>query len=310
MAALLIDQWPGEGVADDEERRDLFALAGVEDVGRVQSIGDRLDHDGAAGQPAAQGVPVGGAVHEGRGGQRPERARRRRLDDLVEPFVVGPVGPTDAERGDEEVGLAPQDALGGARGAAGVDDVEVVGTPLDRGPHGVRRGEGLLVVEGAREQVVAAPVVDAQQEAGASGERRQDLGQRRGEAAVVDDRRRVGVVEQVAQLVGDVAVVHVEGGGARLGGPQHALEVGVRVRQVQGDVIVGRRPRIAVREPSPPADAVGAEEVRDASGPVGDLGPGPGPPPPEEAGAVRDLGGDRLVQRRQVELQRVSRPRR
>jgi hypothetical protein len=69
----LVGQRPGEGVADDEQRRGLVALAGVEQVDRVEPAGVLLEDDGAAGQPGAEGVPVGGAVHERRGRQCPER---------------------------------------------------------------------------------------------------------------------------------------------------------------------------------------------------------------------------------------------
>src|SRR3546814_8831066 len=41
-----------------------------------------------------------------------------------------------AHRRHEDVGLAPEDALGHARGAARVEDVEVVGAPLSVGPLG------------------------------------------------------------------------------------------------------------------------------------------------------------------------------
>jgi hypothetical protein len=56
---------------------------------------------------------------------------------------------------------------------------------------------------------------------------------------VEQDGRGAAVDEHVAQLVGDVAVVDVDGGGAGLGGTEQALEVLVAVVEVEGDVGVG-----------------------------------------------------------------------
>src|SRR3546814_5472447 len=58
----------------------------------------------------------------------------------------------------EDVGLAPEDALGHARGAARVEDVEVVGAPLNVGPLGAGGGEGVLVPDGARQEIGARAV--------------------------------------------------------------------------------------------------------------------------------------------------------
>ena len=66
-----------------------------------------------------------------------------------------------------------------------------------------------------------------------------DLGERVGEGAVEDDRRCCAVGQDVAELVGDVAVVDVHRGAAGLRRAQHALEVLVPVVEVERDVIVG-----------------------------------------------------------------------
>src|SRR3546814_15552892 len=63
-----------------------------------------------------------------------------------------------AHRRHEDVGLAPEDALGHARGAARVEDVEVVGAPLNVGPLGAGGGEGVLVPDGARQEIGARAV--------------------------------------------------------------------------------------------------------------------------------------------------------
>ena len=63
---------------------------------------------------------------------------------------------------------------------------------------------------------------------------------------MVHDRLHVGVVEQVAQLVLHVAVVHVHRDGADLERREHALEVLDRVVEVERDVVA--RPDALVRE--------------------------------------------------------------
>ena len=70
----------------------------------------------------------------------------------------------------------------------------------------------------------------------------------RGRVGVVEQRDEVGVVAQVAQLVGDVAVVDVDRNRARLVAGEHDLDVLDRVAEIQPDVIADRRrPRLAAR---------------------------------------------------------------
>jgi hypothetical protein len=88
------------------------ALAGVEHVGRIEVIDAVLDDDGAAVDPGGQGVPHRRAVHERGRGQVARWRSRADGHQLVERLVVGAVLAPDAECGHQEVGLAPQHALG------------------------------------------------------------------------------------------------------------------------------------------------------------------------------------------------------
>ena len=58
--------------------------------------------------------------------------RLHALGDLGVRLRLDAAGPAAAERGDEDVGLAPEHALRHAGRAAGVEDVEIVGRRLDR----------------------------------------------------------------------------------------------------------------------------------------------------------------------------------
>ena len=81
---------------------------------------------------------MGGSVHERRGRERSQARAPGSFDELRG-------GLTDAEARGEEVGLAPEHALGHAGGAPGVEDVEVVGAQtLGRSGIGARQ-RGLVV---------------------------------------------------------------------------------------------------------------------------------------------------------------------
>src|SRR6185369_7870522 len=113
-----------------------------------------------------------------------------------------------AESREEDVRLAPEDALRPAGRAARVEDVEVVGRPLDGGTFRGSRREYRLVRERAGEERFARAVVDLEEDA----ELRQlgkDLGDSRREARVVDERSRSSIPQERDQLGGDVAVIDV-----------------------------------------------------------------------------------------------------
>ena len=79
----LVEQRPGERVADDQQEVQPLALDQPPDVGGVEALGDRLHEDGAAEVPRAEAHPVPGAVHERRREQRLQPAVGRG-DDLLE----------------------------------------------------------------------------------------------------------------------------------------------------------------------------------------------------------------------------------
>ena len=240
-AVELVEQRTREGVADDEEEGDPLLLDERPDVGGVEPFGLALDEDRAATVEREKAHPVAGAVHE-RGSEhraQPALGARRAGDEVVVALERGAVVAAAAQGLDEDVGLSPEHALRHARRAAGVEDVEVVGRRRHRRRLGGRRRERVLVPLGAGEQVVARLVGDLQQH-GESGKRVAHLGERRCERGVVDDRLRAGVGEQVEQLLGDVAVVHVERCDPRLERAEHRLEVLVAVVEVDGEVVLAR----------------------------------------------------------------------
>jgi len=251
-----------------------------------------LDDDGPAGEPAAQHVPVRGTVHEGRRRQDPQgRARSGRHQ------LRG--GAVHAEAGCDEVRLAPQDPLGQAGGASGVEDVAVVGGEALRLCGGCL-DKRLLVPPGPRQERPVGVVGHLEEQAQVR-EVGPHLVQRHGHGAVEDDGSGPAVGQHVAELVGHVAVVDVHRGRPGLGRAEHALEVLVAVVQVEGDVVLGRLPRVLDR-PRRATDAVGAEQRGEAAGPIGDLGPAHPAVPPHEALPVRHDRGDGLVRGGQVQL--------
>ena len=134
------------------------------------------------------------------------------------------------------------------------------------------------------------------------------LGQPLGEGRVEDDRRGAGVVEQVAQLLGDVAVVHVERRDPGLVGAEHRLDVLVAVVEVAGEVVL---PALVPAERAPLG--VGAEPGADqvVGQPVGALGHlavGEPSVAPHDALAVGDGGADRVVHVSEVELHATGSP--
>src|SRR5581483_576090 len=108
----LIEERAREGVADDREREDALALHGPPDVVRVE----RARVFGDAHRPALvkrdERRPVRGAVHERRRGQHAERlAAERSLRHLVDASDRGTAQDPSAHRAEEDVLLAPEDAL-------------------------------------------------------------------------------------------------------------------------------------------------------------------------------------------------------
>ena len=126
MALEFVEQRSGERVADDQQEVQLFALDQSPDVGRVETLGDRLNVDRAAEVPRAERHPVPGTVHE--------RWREQRLQPAVGRGhdLIDGRRPRSAEALDVGIAVAPQHTLRHPGRAAGVEDVQIVGAPLDR----------------------------------------------------------------------------------------------------------------------------------------------------------------------------------
>ncbi len=125
----VVEQRPGEGVADDLQEPDALTLAGGPHVDRVEALDHGLDDDRVAPVPSGEPDPVARPVHERRSRKGDRRAGGSGVggDRLVRLPLGGGGRVAAAEGGDEDVGLAPEHALGHAGRAARVEDVEVVG---------------------------------------------------------------------------------------------------------------------------------------------------------------------------------------
>ena len=127
-------------------------------------------------------------------------------------------------------------ALRHAGRATRVQHVDVVLGAFDP-RHRVGAGDH-VVVRQSTVDVVLASVVDLDQQL-QFGEPVDDPADTIGERRVVHQRLGVGVVEQVPQLVVEVAVVDVDGHAAHLERPVLGLEVLVAVVQVEPDLRIG-----------------------------------------------------------------------
>ena len=288
-ALQLVEQRPGEGIAHHEQERHPLALDGAPDVGRVEPLGVALQVDRAARVPGQEPDPLAGAVHERRR-QQGVHGGRRRGHDVVE----GGGGAGTAEALGERVALAPHDALRAARRAPGEQDVEVVGRR--RHGRGRRRGrrQRVLVPGGAGEQGLTRQVGHLEEHLEA-GQGRAHRCHHRRERAVVHEAAGLAVGEERRQLVGPVAVVDVEGGGACLERAEHGFEVLVAVVTGDGHVVLTGLPGGEVGALRVAAQPDAVEVVGQAAGPVGDLGPGEAAVAEDEGLAIGCGGGDRVV---------------
>ena len=156
--------------------------------------------------------------------------------------------------GDEvrgEAALRVHHALRHAGRAAGEEHVDVVLTALDAGHRVV--GDQVLVARCSVE--VRAVVVDFHQQL----ELRESFAHPVhpvGERRVEEEGLRVGVVEEVPELVVEVAVVHVHRDAAELERTMLRLEVLVRVVEVQAHLRVGSEARVGERSGQPSGAAV------------------------------------------------------
>ena len=125
-----------------------------------------------------------------------------------------------------------------------------------------------------------------------AGQHRRDV---RAELGFEDERDEIGVVEQVAQLLDDVAVVDVDRHGARLEATEHRLDPLGAVERVDADVLAGQHADVA-------------EVVRDAVRPLVELAVGEAAVAGDERDAVGRGVGDGFEQVGEVELHAPTLP--
>jgi hypothetical protein len=295
-AIQLVEQRARERVADDDEQGDALPLDDVPDVGRVEALRPVLEDDGAAVEPGVEAHELAGAVHQRRRGQRAQVGGRdaRQLGEVARSGAAEQLRP--------RVALAPEHAFGATGGPTGVEQVEVVGGRSDFGERlGRRTGEHVLVPARAVEEGVAGAVVDLEERL----HRRKlpaDGVERRRERRVVDDHRRLTVVQQLQELVGHVPVVDVERDEPGLVGAEHALEVLGTVPEVEGDVVLARRRAVERRTLGVAAQPESVQERSQPPGPLGQLAPGEPSLAGDEALPIRVCGRQRLVRPRQAQL--------
>ena len=191
-------------------------------------------------------VNCDGAVHQGRGGDGDGVFRGAgALGGFVEAVDRRDPqhGVAAAAQHLEQVVLPPHHALGHAGGAAGVEDQQVVAGPPPGRPHalGPPADDGLVVLGEGRRRVSGLGHRDPQLHA------RQPAADRlhgRREGGVEHHRLGVGVVEQVDQFVGDIAVVGVDRHEAGLEGGEVGLEVFRRVVEIGRDLGLPAQPGV------------------------------------------------------------------
>ena len=200
-------------------------------------------------------------MHERAGGHQRHlvQARLQVRSHAPEPAVDVVVAHASVNEPREEVVLAPHDTLGHPGGAAGVEHVEVVAAAAPRREHAPDGGLDRILVGGGPVGTRSRAVVDPQPSLDA-GHPIEDSFDVVGECAVEDDRHRVGVLPQVAQLVVAVAVVGVDGDQANLHGGEGGLDVLGRVVQVDRHLVLLGDPQVE-------------QELRDAVGPTIELVP-------------------------------------
>ena len=201
-------------------------------------------------------------MHKRAGGQRDGRAA---ADGLNQGGHLGnafrrrqlPSGGAHAHQRLAEEAAVVHHALGHAGGAAGVEHVDAQGIPLDA-RHGLSVTNGTFIVQGAIEQGFGAVVhLDVELHLGQAVAYLPDA---RGVRGLENHCFGIGVVEQIHQFVGLVAVVHVDWAAADLERCVLRFEILAAVVQVSAHFRIN-------------AQAVGAVHSRQPSRPVIELAP-------------------------------------
>ena len=156
----------------------------------------------------------------------------------------------------------------------GVEDQQIVGRSSPRGVNAAHAPVGeKLIVHGKRGRRMAGlgnsdPKFDFRQ-------RGANLLHRWREGRVEHDRLRVGVVEEIDELIGHIAVVRIDRRKARLEGGEIGLKVFRGVVEIGGDLGLPGQPTVQ----KPARQAIGAAVK---------VAPGDDPITPDLGGAIRD----------------------
>ncbi len=296
--AELVEERPAAGVTDEVQHHDPFPGHDLEDPSHVH-VPVRVQHNAAAAEQGAERRPLAAGVGQGSERQRDElvrsrvsggQKRRQALravghrggPDLLGSLDRGSPGVPAAERGEEDVFVAPDDALWASGGAAGIEDVVVIGGPGRDVTSRGRPGDDRLI--GRPDGQVGAQRRDPGGDGVGVG----------GELGVGDERDGVGVGAHVGDLVGDIPVVDVDRDRPHLEAGQHRLQVLDVGVEVAGHVVPG-------------ADAERLQPVRQAVGAGVEVTVGEVAIPAADGDAVRDVVDDALEQVSEVELHRPGR---
>ena len=282
-----VEERPGHGVAHHHDGVGPLGLHEVPDLFGVEPApGSR--HDLPPAEQGGEGQPVAGGVHEGGNGEGGDPGAQhsfRQLfgpgDDVARRERVAP-----AHGGEEDVVVAPQDPFGHAGGAPGVDAVNVGGRPSRKVPSFVRGAQHLLVVVGhsARRRPVGHL-----EDGPALGQGTEGAGDGRSEPAVEDQAHQAGVVVEVLEFAGDIAVVDVDRNRPDLEAGQHDLDVLGPVGQLHPDTVTC-------------SDPGGGQVVSETVGPPVEVPVGEAARTCDHGFGIGHLIGDELVEIRQVQL--------
>ncbi len=152
----------------------------------------------------------------------------------LNPGVGGGIHP--ASQRIEDIDVLPYHPFGHPGGAAGIEDVVVVVRARREVPLWTGGGQSVLVGHGARGQWGVRPVLDPDEEPKV-GEFGKELGDPGPVLGLMDQRHQVGVGEQVAQLVLDVAVVDVDPDGPQFEDRPCGLHPLHAVQRVDADMV-------------------------------------------------------------------------
>ena len=254
------DEGTAHGIAGDHEALDIFFFHEAPDFRRIEL----RDQDVLVPHQApAHDRPLRGSVHEG--GNREVDAGPRGLSPghhVFRLFGFPPALGVDAtSEGEKDVFVAPDHALGHARGPPGVEDVVVVRRARSEIAFRGARGQRFVVTLGVESRDFGAALVLDAYEMGRSGHAVADGRDPGRVLAVEDEGLQVGVVEDVPEFVFDVAVVDVDPHPAQLEDRPEGFDPLDAVESVDTDAVAG-------------ADAARREFVRQPVGVFLDLGVG------------------------------------